>query len=535
MSSPTYVIGHKNPDTDSICGALSLAALRQAQGENVVAARIGVVNPETQYILNKVGVEPPRYMETAKNTLGEIPIDQAVTIKKGATLRDGWDELRENNAKTLFILDDEDNYAGLVTLGDISSIQMQDLNITRELLAATPVENLAKAVHGKILLKGDKARSGEVRINDKKLMERDLQGAIMVLNDHEDAMIKSMAKGAAVLVIGEDFVPNDYIFDMARNLNVTIINTPYNIMKIIQMIYRAIPVDMIMTPKDVMITFAENEYLEDVEREMLKTRHSAYPVVEKGKVKGSVARYHLLKSQKKSFILVDHNEAKQSIDDLDKAEVIEIVDHHRIGGIETARPIAFRNMIVGSSNTIIALMYQEAGIRMEPKIAQLVAYAMISDTLNFHSPTCTAIDKMVGKQIEQEYGLDLEAMAKDLFENTARIKGRDFKELLFNDSKEFNINGNHVQISQLFVFDFHDVEQIENEFRHFMNEQIKKTNLDLWVMAFTNVEGKGSRFVAVGKLAPQLAATLDEFEEKGYVSRKKEFVPGLTKALPEAH
>lgn len=247
MEQPIYVIGHKNPDTDSICAALSLAELKRQLGQNAVAARIGHVNPETKFVLEKAGMEPPPHISTAKSTLAEIEIDKAVTVDKGATLRKGWDLLIENDAKTLYATDETGNYSGLVTLGDISKIQMQDLNITRDLLKDTPVENFQAALRGTILLEGTRELSGEVRIADKKMMDRNLEGAIMVLNDHEDSMIKSMAKGAAMILIAENFVPNDYILDMARNMGVTLISTPYNLMKIIQMVYRAIPIESIMS------------------------------------------------------------------------------------------------------------------------------------------------------------------------------------------------------------------------------------------------------------------------------------------------
>lgn len=528
---PTYVIGHKNPDTDSICAAIALADLKRELGEDCVAARIGVLNPETEFILKKVGVKPPIYLKTAKNTLNEITVDEAVIINGKKTLRDGWDKLMEKNTKTLFVVDDNGDYEGLVTLGDISSIQMQDLNITKDLLKATPIDNLASAVHGQVLLEGTKERSGEVRISDKKMMDRDLTGAIMILNDHEDIMIKAMSKDAAVIIVAENYVPDDFIFEMAKSKGVSIINTPYNIMKIIQMIYRSIPIEFIMTPKEFMITFTGTEYIENVEKEMLKTRHSSYPVVEKNKVVGSVARYHLLKAEKKKFILVDHNETKQSIDDIEKGEIVEVVDHHRIGDIETDKPIIFRNMIVGSSCTIVGLMYQEYGIRMSEKVAKLIAYAIISDTMNFHSPTCTQIDKLLAARLEVDYNLDFNDMAEELFKNTATIKDKEYEDILYNDSKPFDIDGFHVRISQVFVFDFHDVEKIKDSFEHYMNEEIRKTNLDLWLMVFTNVEGKGSRIFHVGKLSPMISETIDKFEQDGYVSRKKEIVPGLAKAL----
>ena len=185
----------------------------------------------------------------------------------------------------------------------------------------------------------------------------------MILDDAEDDMLKSMGRGCAIICIAENYVPNDYIIDIAKSMGVTLINTPYNTMKMIQMIYRSIPVELIMTPAHDIIRFNKTEFIQDVEREMLKTRHSSYPVMFQDKLVGSVARYHLLKSEKKQFILIDHNERKQSISDIDYADIIEIVDHHRIGDIETDKPIVFRNMIVGSSCTIVGLMYSEYGKR----------------------------------------------------------------------------------------------------------------------------------------------------------------------------
>ncbi len=531
MSLPVYVIGHKRPDTDSICAAISLAALKKKLGENVVPARLGHLNPETKYVLEKVGVEPPIKLTTAKNALEEIEIDQAVLINRMDTLRYGWDLMLDHNVKTIYVLDDQGDFMGMVTLADISKVQMQDLNITRELLKDTPSQNLRDVVHGRILYQGNRQKSGNVRISDKKMMDRDLDGAIMVLNDHEDDMIKAMAKGAAVIIIAENFIPNDYIFEMAKSMGVTLISTPYNIMKIIQMIYRSIPVEFIMTPKDKAVVFHLTEYLEDVEKKMLQTRHSSYPVVEGRKIIGAVARYHLLKAEPKKFILVDHNESKQSIDDREQGEILEIVDHHRIGDIETSRPIVFRNMIVGSSNTIIAMMYQEYGLKMDPKIAQLVLYAMISDTMNFKSPTCTQTDRFMAARIEEEYGLNAKEMARDLFRHTATIEGKEFHEILYQDCKEFDLSGVKSAVSQVFVFDYTEVERIAPEFKKYMDKEAKAKGVSLWVCAFTNVEGSGSKFIAAGPAAVRIEDAIESFEDMGYVSRKKEIVPALSAAL----
>ena len=408
---------------------------------------------------------------------------------------------------------------------------MQDLNITSELLKETPLENLVASVKGSFILKGNLERSGFVRIADKRLMDRDLKGAIMVLNDHEDSMIKSMAKGCAVIVVAENFVPNSYIIEMAKQMGVTLISTSYNIMKIIQMIYRSIPVELIMTPANKVIRFNKSEYVEDVEREMLKTRHSSYPVVFQKKILGSVARYNLLKAEKKQFILVDHNEKKQSISDIETANIVEIVDHHRIGDIETDRPIVFRNMIVGSSCTIVGLMYAEYGVKMPEIIAKLIAYGMISDTMNFNSPTCTTIDRNLAKRLSSEFDIDFDAMAKELFENTATIRGKEFKNILYNDVKEYMLSGYHIAVSQVFTFDLSIVDEIKEDFLKYMDEQNTIHEYDLMLMVITNVEGRGSRFLYVGKLSHFVRDVVEEFKDQGFVSRKKQIVPRLAQEL----
>ncbi|WP_300963500.1 DHHA2 domain-containing protein, partial [Faecalibaculum rodentium] len=239
----------------------------------------------------------------------------------------------------------------------------------------------------------------------------------------------------------------------------------------------------------------------------------------------------LLKSTPKRFILVDHNEKKQTINDIDKGEIIEIVDHHRIGDITTSKPIQFRNMIVGSSCTIVGLMWQEYGLKMPENIAKLVIYAMISDTMNFNSPTCTPVDRMLAERIATEYGFDINAMAEELFANTASIKGKTVQQLTGTDSKEFNIGGHKVAISQTFVFNYDDIPAIRDELLDYMRQEAKSRRLDLFLMTFTNVEGRGSRFLAAGPEAARMRPVLDRFEDQGFVSRKKQIVPGLAREL----
>ena len=211
--------------------------------------------------------------------------------------------------------------------------------------------------------------------------------------------------------------------------------------------------------------------------------------------------------------------------------LIEIVDHHRIGDVETSNPIIFRNMIVGSTCTIVEMMYRENDVKMSDTVARLIAYGVISDTLNFHSPTCTDIDLAMKKRLEKKYDLDMDAMAAELFENTATIKGKEFKDLLYNDTKEYALSGNKISVSQVFTYDLSVVDEIEEDFIQYMEQENVRTSYDLMLMVFTNIEGNGSRFLHVGKLSGTVSSAVDQFADKGFVSRKKQIVPALAEAL----
>ena len=538
MSLPIYVIGHKNPDTDSICAALALAELKRQTGINAVAARLGTLNPETKFILDKLHVNMPVLLTTARSTLEEIEIDDAVTIEEGQTIRRAWDLCLENHVKTLYVVDDKNEYKGMVTLGDVSKIQMQDLNITSELLKETPLENLVASVKGSFILKGNLERSGFVRIADKRLMDRDLKGAIMVLNDHEDSMIKSMAKGCAVIVVAENFVPNSYIIEMAKQMGVTLISTPYNIMKIIQMIYRSIPVELIMTPANKVIRFNKSEYVEDVEREMLKTRHSSYPVVFQKKILGSVARYNLLKAEKKQFILVDHNEKKQIIDGIDEAEIVGVVDHHRIGGtLETDAPIFIYFRPVGCSATMVTALYEEAGISIPQNMAGLLLSAIISDTVLFRSPTCTAEDKAAAEKLAAVAGVDIKAYGMEMLKAGANVSDLSPDEIVRNDMKEFNGNGQTFTVAQVQVMDTTDLLDQKQTLLNALEKLRADNDYLASFLMITSIIDEATNLIFAGNMDGVVGKAFakdvlgNEVYLPGVMSRKKQVIPQILSSL----
>lgn len=532
-----YITGHKNPDSDSICASISYAYLKNALNQPAKACRLGNINNETKFILEKFNCEYPELINSAKASIKEIEIDPAITAKANDTIRHVWDLCLLHDSKVVYLLDDNEKMIGLTTISAVSKIQMQDLNITAELLKQTPLENIVNSLKGKFIIEGTLPRNGFVRMSDNKLMSRDLSGAIMVLSDNEDVMIKSMSKGCSVICISENYIPSDFTIKMARELGVTLISTEYNVMKIIQMVYRSIPAYLIMVPADKLVVFNGNQYVEDVGKIMLKTRFSSYPVIVNDKIVGSLARYHLLSYKKKDFILVDHNEVSQTIDDIEYANILEIIDHHRIGDIETTQPITFRNSRVGSTCTIISNLYKENDVVIPEDIAGIMCCAIISDTMNFTSPTSTDFDIAAVKYLANLYDFDFKQLANEMFMATANIEGKEFVDILYTDFKEYQLDGFSIGIGQTNIYDFSIIEDIRTDFKKFMETENKRFKYDLLMMVFTNVNGEGSEFIFTGKISDLIEKEFARNSETGalvgYISRKKQIIPKIAALIKE--
>ena len=306
----------------------------------------------------------------------------------------------------------------------------------------------------------------------------------------------------------------------------------------IRRLFKSPSVSLIM--KRNLIGFNKHQYIDDVSAKMSKTRYRSYPVVNnKGVLIGSITRYHLLNYQKKRFILVDHNELSQSVDFLKDAEVLEVVDHHRIGDVQTKTPIRFRNEIIGSTCSIIAKMYQEAGIQPEKSTAALMCCAIISDTMNFNSPTTTADDKIIAEGLADWAGINLDDIAKEMFGAVATLKGRSVSEILYNDFKEYNIDGKRIAIGQINVADSQEILEVKDEFMSYLKKINDVNKFDLLMMCFTSAEGTGSNLVFVGTLSDIVDETFKDYIEDdlyfvdGIISRKKQIVPMLSKTLSE--
>lgn len=546
MSDLIHIIGHKNPDTDSIMASISYAELKRKLGIRAVACRIGEINTETEFILNKFQMQEPIFIENAKVKLYDIPFDEPIKLKVDSTIKEAWNQICSfsgNNmgkSVSVAVVNDSDHLLGIVSLSDISKLLLNAKGNLAQLMSETLVDNICEVLDGRFLYRSMEFRKkGQVHLlsgQNIKDLDYNFKDSIVVVSDDESSQRYVIEQGASCLVLVETDGISDYIIKMAQEYNCDIILSPMNLLQVARVIYQAISIGSIMHTK--IVSFQNNEYIDDVYKKMSKTRYRSYPVLNsQGKVLGSISRYHLLSYPKKKFILVDHNETSQSIDNLKDAEVLEIVDHHRIGDVMTNYPVKFRNEIIGSTCSIVALMYQENNIEPEPDIAACMCYAIISDTMNFNSPTCTPRDKVIAQWLADIAKLELETLAPEMFSKVATLKGKNLSEILYNDFKEYVIEGKRVAIGQINIADINEMIAIREEFLVYMNTINNANNFDLLLMCFTDVEGKGSNLLYVGDFSWIVDDAFkdkvegDYYFVKGVISRKKQIVPGLSSAL----
>ncbi|MBQ9986795.1 MAG: putative manganese-dependent inorganic diphosphatase [Erysipelotrichales bacterium] len=537
MLEPIYITGHKNPDTDSICAAIAYAELKQMLGQNAIACRIGDINPETEFVLNKFQVEAPLLLQSAKSQICDIDIDEAIMIQPHKNLENAWNSVADTTNKSVVVVDEEEKLLGVASLSALSNVMMWDSTQIQTLMTQATIQSLAEVTEAKILVEsGSFAPDGRVMIpvTKQELENEDFTNAIVLVGDDVTTQEKMIQDHCACMVIVNNHYISDEMIELAKNENVSIIKTSLHLIQVARKIYLAPPVELVMK-RDVE-TVRTDEYIDEAAKRVLKTRFRSYPVVDdENKVMGAVSRYHLLKYRKKKFVLVDHNEKSQTIDDVEQGEIVEIIDHHRIGNIETNQPIIFRNQNIGSTCSIIYQIYKENGIVPSKKIASLLLAAIVSDTMNFNSPTTTPIDKVLGKELAEIAGLNIDEFAVEMFSAAATIKNRTCSEILYNDFKEFAIEGYRVGVGQVNIMNPDELDEIREEFKEYM-EQINSVNkYDLLLMTFTNVILQGSYFMASGKLAdiPNEAfgeGALTNFMP-GYVSRKKQIIPSLAEAL----
>lgn len=535
-----YVTGHRNPDTDSIVSAIAYANLKQKMNINAYPCRLGDINPETQYLLDRFKMHVPMLLQDARSQLDEIEMDKPVTMSPETTMYECLSVMNNHHKKTLSIVNHLNQLLGVVTSSNLSDVLMGDTARSIELLSRTPIEYISKTVDGKLIYAPEYPHvSGKTSIpalSASGLNNYDLEDRIVIIGNDTQAQLDCIHMNAGMLIVvwASNIAP--MVIQAAQEKQCGLILSGHGTMNTSRYLFYASPVKEVMTTD--LIVFNKAMFVEDAQAKMIRSRYRSYPVVDnKNHIFGFVSRYHLLNAKKKKIILVDHNEMRQSVNGIEHAEIIEIIDHHRIGDISTSRPITFRNEIVGSTATIISKMYIEADIEIEPNMAGLLLGAMISDTLNFKSPTTTNTDIAMASKLAMISELDIDEYAKEIFMVTNTLKDKTMEEVLQYDQKEFDIAGNKVIIAQMTMYQLNELTAIEEELHVEMEKLKKAKKAKLVVMTFTSIHDNGSKIYSVGELSefvpmafPNDPNELNSFQD-GIVSRKNQIVPKLTLIL----
>ena len=540
-----YVIGHKNPDTDSICSAIAYADLRQkVTGQVHEAKRAGHVNDETAYVLDRFGVEAPKLLTDVRLQVRDLDIHEMPGLKPNASIRDTWERMRQEQAKTLPIVKD-DELVGVVSTGDIAKSYMDVYDSEILSKARTQYRNIIKTLDGTMITGNEHGyfMRGKVAIgaSSPNLMEEFIEkDDLVILGDLEEAQACAVNIDASCMVICKDAEVSPKLIQKAKEQSIVIIQTPYDTFTTARLINQSIPVKFYMTSGPLTM-FRMNDYVDDIKDIMAKKRFRDFPILDRhGRFKGFISRRRFLGASKKKVILVDHNERSQAVDGIEEAEIIEIIDHHRLGDIETVSPITFRNQPVGCTATIINQMYEENEIEVPREIAGLLCGAIISDTLLFRSPTCTPLDERTAKKLAKISDIDLEQMAQEMFNAGSNLKGKSAEDICFQDFKQFTVNDMVFGVGQLNSMSKEELQEVKEMLTPYLPEVLEKNGVQMVFFMLTDILDESTELLCCGAKAKEYIIDAFDLKEdsekmilKGVVSRKKQLIPTLVSELQQ--
>ena len=535
MDKPVYVIGHKNPDADSICSAIAYSALKNKLGINTVAARLSAVNKETLYILDRFRLPVPMLLTSAKCTLAEIDMDEAMLLSKDTTMKEALDAILSRKNKGIFVVDKKHHLEGIVSVSDLTNLWTADEEALEDLMSRVPLANILKTTRASLLYEAPFHPNGKVHLMPSLGQNSNIEaGTIVIVGNNPEVQRSAIRqKASLILICGENWV-DSITLEMAKQEQVSILHTPLSAITVAHSIFQSPSVAEIMTRE--VVVCRTSETVDGASQRIAKTRFRTYPVVnEKEEVIGAISRYHLFNYRKKQLILVDHNEKEQSIHDLEFAEIIEIVDHHRLGGIETQSPISFVNQIVGSTCTIVANLYEQHQIEIPAQIAGVLLAGLLSDTMNLKSPTTTEIDRITAEKLAQISGVDRQTLSEELVGTSDSLMNKSFQELMYEDFKEFRIQDSKVAIGQVVCRCPDEYQQIKPDFLAYLEEQNLQHHYDLLLILFTDPKGSGSHFLYTGKkgwvIEEGFKTVLTNGFAPGFISRKKQVLPVVIDTL----
>lgn len=538
--SEVYVVGHRNPDTDSICSAIAYANFKNitTNTEDYVPYRAGQLNEETQFVLESCGVKAPPLLQDLRAQVSDLQIRKTESIKSSVSMKKVWKMMKEIGVVTLPVVKNR-KLEGIITITDIATSYMDIYDNDLLELSETTYKQIAETLDGRIVCGSDKRPtvSGKVctAVATPEVMEESIApGDIVIVGNRYEAQLCAIEMGAGCLVICDKAPVSITITKHAQDNGCTIISTPHDAFMVSRLIFQSVPVGHMMR-REGLITFRLDDYIDDIRKVMTEKRHRDFPILDKhGHYVGMISRRNLLGAPKKKVIMVDHNEAKQSVAGIEAAEVVEIIDHHRLGCIETISPVLFRNQPVGCTATIIYSLYKDAGVEVTPVMAKLMCSAIISDTLLFRSPTCTDEDRIAGHELSQIAGLDLKAYAHEMFFAGSNLSEKTAKELFTSDYKKFSLGDVTFGIGQVSSMDSDELAQVRNKIYSYMKDQYKSLGVDMLFFMLTDMMQPKTELLYYGDGAGTLAenalgapAVDGSVMLPGVVSRKKQIVPQI--------
>lgn len=544
MKELVYVSGHKNPDTDSICSAIGYAYLLKAINRyNAVPVRLGEISRETEYVLKRFNVEIPVLLKTVKQKVEDLNYDKVTVFSKELTLKTAWSLMKQQNVKSAPILDDHGQLLGLLSTSNIVEGYMEKWDSSLLKDAHTPIENVIDTLEASVLYLNRDLRfiEGDLHIaamRGEEAKKRVKPGDIVIIGGDRDDAVNSMidAEVSLIILTGSLDVETE-VLDRLKEKGISVISTPFNTYLTSQQIIQAIPVEYIMQKGDLKL-FTTDDTLDHVKEVMSETRYRSYPVLDlNNRCVGSISRFALLKGLRKKVVLVDHNERGQSIPGIEEADILEIVDHHRVADIQTIGPLLFRGEPLGSTATIVTKIFEENDIEIPQSIAGILLGAVVSDTLLFKSPTCTPVDTKTARKLAKIAGVEIEEFAMEMFKAGTSLVGKTVEEIFNQDFKKFPFEEGTVGVAQVNSMDIEGFLPYKEDMLNYMNKFAEDNNLDFTLLLLTDIINANSEIFVAGP-KPQLVeqafdVTLTDYQAtlKGVISRKKQVVPAITAVM----
>lgn len=543
---PVFVIGHKNPDTDSICSALAYADLkRRLTGEDYIAARAGNLNEETQYIVERFGITPPVFLKDVGTQVRDIEIRETPGVSEHISLKKAWTLMKDLNVVTLPITDENNFLIGLINIGDITKSYMEGYDSRILSNAHTKYRNIIETLEAEMIV-GDPEEyftQGKVLIAaaNPDLMENYIEPHdLVILGNRYESQLCAIEMNADCIIVCEGASVSMTIKKLAEERNCVIISTPHDTYTVARLMNQSMPISYFMK-RNGLTTFHMDDFTDQIKEVMAKKRYRDFPILgHDGSYVGMISRRNLLNSARKQVIMVDHNEKSQAVDGIENAEILEIIDHHRLRSVETISPVFFRNQPLGCTATIVYQMYQEAGIALDKQTATLLCCAIISDTLMYRSPTCTAVDKAAAEELAKIAGINVEELAGDMFRAGSNLSSKETAEIFEQDFKTFAMNDITFGVGQVNSMNQEELVELKQRLYPYMEEQLNQSGLQMLFFMLTDIVQESTELLYVGGDARELIRDAmgvepdgNSFILKGVVSRKKQLIPAIMTVLQQ--